>query len=77
MTSAEHPGFSTNHLADIDKTTVERSTRLNSNTNEDTTVKIYCMITPPLSGAMEDCSIIVTVQQLQMSNTLAKGSRLA
>ena len=29
------------------------------------TVRIYCMISPSLSGAMEDCSI-VRVQQLQM-----------
>ena len=29
------------------------------------TAGIYCMISPPLSGAMEDCSI-VHVQQLQM-----------
>jgi len=29
------------------------------------TTGIYCTISPPLSGAMEDCSIIL-VQQLQM-----------
>jgi len=29
------------------------------------TAGIYCFISPPLSGAMEDCSI-VRVQQLQM-----------
>jgi len=30
-----------------------------------TTTRIYCTISPPLSGAMKDCSI-VRVQQLQM-----------